>query len=286
MICIERMIPTTTPYADLHCHTLRSDGSVTPEELVRLAAARNLPAVAVTDHDTLSAGPELLALGQSLGVQVVPGVEISTKDPKTGRKAHILLYGPKKTQELGALCDEICRSRQKAGEEMLEKTQRHYPIPREIVQRHAQWAPALFKQHIMLALISAGYADVLYGPLFRELFDSKTGLAYSPVSYPNVHEALEVARASGGVAVLAHPSEYGSQALLGELAANGEIHGVEVWHPRNRLEELPQFQEIAQRHSLLMTGGTDFHGANTKRCLPLGSFMTPEEQWNLLAQRL
>ena len=73
---------------------------------------------------------------------------------------------------------------------------------------------------------------------------------------------------------------------MGELAANGEIHGVEVWHPRNRLEELPQFQEVAQRHGLLMTGGTDFHGANTKRCLPLGSFMTPEEQWDLLAQRL
>ncbi len=273
-------------YADLHCHTMRSDGSVLPEELVRLAAARRLPVVAITDHDTLSGTPELVKLGETLGVKVVPGVELSTNDPKTGRKAHILVYGIRNPQPISDLCEEICRSRQKAGEIMLEKTRKYYPIPREMVLRWGQFAPALFKQHIMLALMSAGYADIMYGSLFRELFDSKKGLAYSPVSYPNVHEALEVVRASGGIPVLAHPSEYGSQALLQELAASGEIDGVEIWHPRNPSEEVPSFIETAEKYGLLMTGGTDFHGGNTKKCLPLGSSTTPKEQWERLEERL
>ena len=101
-------------YADLHCHTMRSDGAVLPEELVRLAAAAGLPVVAITDHDTLSGTPELVSLGKELGVQVVPGVELSTLDPKTGRKAHILVYGIRNPEPITALCDEICRSRQAA----------------------------------------------------------------------------------------------------------------------------------------------------------------------------
>ena len=273
-------------YADLHCHTMRSDGAVLPEELVRLAAAAGLPVVAITDHDTLSGTPELVSLGKELGVQVVPGVELSTLDPKTGRKAHILVYGIRNPEPITALCDEICRSRQAAGEIMLEKTRKHYPIPRELVERWSCHSPALFKQHIMLALMSAGYADIMYGPLFKELFDSKKGLAYAPVHYPNVHEALEVVRASGGIPVLAHPSEYGSQALLQELAASGEIDGVEIWHPRNPTEEIPVFVETAEKYSLLMTGGTDFHGGNTKKCLPLGSSTARKEHWEKLAERI
>ncbi len=273
-------------FADLHCHTLRSDGSVMPEELVRLAAARKIPVVAITDHDTLSGTPQLVELGESLGVTVVPGVELSTTDPATGRKAHILVYGIQNPQGIEQLCEEICRSRQEAGEIMLEKTQRHYPIPREMVERHAKNAPALFKQHIMQALMDAGYTDTMYGPLFRELFDSKNGLAYSAVSYPNAHEALKIVRQSGGVAVLAHPAEYKSYDLLRQMAASGEIDGVEVWHPRNPPEDLPWLMEVASQHGLLMTGGTDFHGCKTKRGLPLGSYTAPEEHWKKLKAQM
>ena len=75
-------------------------------------------------------------------------------------------------------------------------------------------------------------------------------------------------------------------ALLQELAASGEIDGVEIWHPRNPAEEVPSFMETAEKYGLLMTGGTDFHGGNTKKCLPLGSSTAPKEQWERLAERL
>lgn len=273
-------------FADLHCHTMRSDGSAMPEEVVRIAAARGLPVLAVTDHDTLFDFPELESLGASLGVRVVPGLELSTFDPKTGRKAHILVYGVKNPQPLRTLCDRTCRSRQKMGEEMLEIVQQYYPIPKELVERWAQYSPAFFKQHIMLALMNAGYTNQMFGELFQKLFNSKTGLAYRAVTYPNVHEALEVVRQAGGVAVLAHPSEYKSQALLEELASSGEIDGVEIWHPRNPQKELPYFMEVAERFHLLMTGGTDFHGCNSKSPHPLGSYTAPKEQWERLAERL
>ena len=273
-------------FADLHCHTMRSDGSALPEEAVRMAASRDIPVLAITDHDCIGDLSEVESLGNSLGVRVVPGLELSTFDPKTGRKTHILVYGVKHPQPLKALCDQTCRSRQKAGEEMLEIVQQYYPIPQELVLRWSQYSPAFFKQHIMLALMNAGYTNQMFGELFQKLFNAKTGLAYRSVTYPNVHEALEVVRQAGGVSVLAHPSEYKSQELLQELASAGEIDGVEVWHPRNPQEELPFFMEIAERFHLLMTGGTDFHGSNRKNPLPLGSCTAPKEQWERLAERL
>ena len=132
---------------------------------------------------------------------------------------------------------------------MIEKISHRYPIDRDLVLRCAQGCVTLFKQHIMLALREAGIVDRLYGPLFRELF-GRGGCAYVPTQYPSVHEVARVARASGGVVVLAHPGEYKSLALLRQMAQNGEVDGAEYWHPRNTPEDKEEIAAIAAEFSL------------------------------------
>lgn len=270
---------------DLHVHSRYSDGSLFVRELVPMASKAGLSVMALTDHDTMAGWEEAIALGKTYRVSVIPGVEFSTRDPATGRKAHLLVYGPKKPDVLQPLCDRMAQERQKNAEQMIEKISHRYPIDRDLVLRCAQGCVTLFKQHIMLALREAGVVDRLYGPLFRELF-GRGGCAYVPTQYPSVHEVARVARASGGVVVLAHPGEYKSLALLRQMAQNGEVDGAEYWHPRNTPEDKEEIAAIAAEFSLLLTGGTDFHGSHSEPPHPLGAFQTPRETCYELLNRI
>lgn len=270
--------------ADLHCHTTCSDGTDTVEELVFMAKARGLSAVAVTDHDTFAGVRRAIQAGKQNGIRVVPGIEISTRDAKTGRKAHILCYGCPHPEQLELLCRRTVESRQQAALQMIQRVAQMYPISLEMVQRRAQGSQSLFKQHILHALMDAGYAHEIFGELFEKLFDSRRGLAYLPVTYPETREVLHAIRAAGGVAVLAHPGEYNSYALLEELAAAHQIQGVEVSHPRNKPGDEERFRAVAARYGLLITGGTDFHGAYTKVPHPLGTCTATDEELAALLQ--
>lgn len=270
--------------ADLHCHTQVSDGSVPVEEVVLMAKLRGLSAIAVTDHDTFAGAELAAAYGVKYGIQVIPGAEFSSIDSATSRKAHVLCYLCDDTDRLQNLCRTTCEARRKAGSLMLEKVMELYPIPAGMVMRRAQRSTCLFKQHIMHALIDAGYAHELFGSVFQKLFSSKNGAAYVKVEYPEVYDVIEQIHRAGGIAVLAHPSEYDSYGLLNSLASSHAIDGVEVWHPRNREGDERKFEEIAKENGLVMTGGTDFHGMYTKVSLPIGTCTTPDEQLKQLIQ--
>lgn len=268
--------------ADLHCHTQASDGSSTAEELVQMAKIRGLTAIAVTDHDTFAGVKNAVSCGKRYGVSVVPGAEFSAVDSETGRKAHILCYRCTSPELLEPLCRRTQQARQKAGEAMLEKAMAVYPFPAELALKFAQNSTSLFKQHIMRALVEAGYSSGIYSPVFNELFSSTNGKAYEPITYPEVHDVLELIHRAGGIAVLAHPGEYDSYGLLGRLAASHSLEGVEVWHPRNHPGDDRRLSQFARENGLLMTGGTDFHGLYTKIPHPIGSFTAPDNQLSLL----
>ncbi|HEX3017123.1 MAG TPA: PHP domain-containing protein [Caproicibacter sp.] len=270
--------------ADLHCHTKVSDGSVSIEEVVMMAKLRGLSALAITDHDTFAGTKKAVAFGRKIGLNVIPGAEFSSIDSATGRKAHILCYFCEDTDKLQNLCNTVCEARRKAGSAMLEKVMQIYPIPAGMVMRRAEGSITLFKQHIMHALIDAGYAHELFGTVFHKLFSSKDGLAYVKVDYPEVHDVIEQIHNAGGVAVLAHPAEYNSYDLLNQLATDREIDGVEVWHPRNGEGDEQKFASIARENGLFMTGGTDFHGMYTKISRPIGTCTAPDDQLEQLVQ--
>ncbi len=263
--------------ADLHCHTKYSDGSLTAEELVLLARRSGIDTIAVTDHDTFAGCERAASFGRKIGVRVLPGAEFSCVDPQTGRKAHVLCYQCSNPERLEPLCRKTCEARRKAGEAMLKKVMALYPISPQMVLRRAGCSTSLFKQHIMHALIDAGYAHEIFGPVFQKLF-SRGGLASEPVPYPDVHAVLKEIRQAGGIAVLAHPGEYDSYRLLEQLAADHEIDGVEVWHSKNKAGDAEKFETIARAGNLLMTGGTDFHGMYSKVPVHLGTCLTPDDQ--------
>lgn len=270
--------------ADLHCHTKYSDGSVDVEELMVMAKKRGLHTIAVTDHDTFAGVSRAKILGKQLGIDVICSTEISTCDYQRGRKAHILCYLCDNPGQLGDVLKQIVENRNRAGALMLEKVLAGYPVSAEMVSRRAMGSTCLYKQHIMHALMDAGYADSIYGDLFRELFDSKSGKAYANVEYPEVREMIGRIHEAGGLAVLAHPAEYDSYDLLEELTELG-LDGVEVWHPRNREGDEQRLREYAERHGLAATGGTDFHGMYSSRFNPVGTFTTSDEQLDALRKR-
>lgn len=271
--------------ADLHCHTKMSDGSVGIDELVLLAKKSGISTIAVTDHDTFAGSTRAKIFGDRHGIEVISGIELSAYDFVRKNNVHILAYFCESPARLEGLCKKIGDSRRRAANIMLQKVMCIYPIPAEMAIRRAQGSTNIFKQHIMHALIDAGFTDEIFGSVFQKLFSPRGGLAYCPVEYPDVHDVIDLVHSAGGLTVMAHPGEYSGMELLHELAEHGELDGVEVWHPRNPEENLEEYMDIARENDLIMTGGTDFHGLYTKVPHPLGTCTTPQEQLDALKKR-
>ena len=110
---------------DLHCHSKLSDGSTGLDDIVFYAKRAGLDALAITDHDTMSGVPRAEILGRRYGLTVIPGVEISTFDPNTGRRVHILCYLPHKSDALAGLLERTLEERRRSGERMIENVSRY-----------------------------------------------------------------------------------------------------------------------------------------------------------------
>lgn len=269
---------------DLHCHSKISDGSMGIEELLAMAKRRGLSAVSITDHDAVAGATRACIIGKRLGLEVIHGVEMSAYDRVRNRKVHILGYMCDSPDRLEGMCLRINNSRRTAAKEMVAKVLRYYPIVPETIARHASGSTNVFKQHIMHALLESGYTDSIYGDVFRKLFSSNGGRAFVPVEYPDVREIIHLIRSAGGLAVLAHPYIYDSTDLMKELADEGLLDGIEVWHPSNDDERISTLKAFAQEHNILMTGGTDFHGLYSDPARSLGSCGAPEDTVQLMKE--
>lgn len=240
---------------DLHCHTRMSDGTASIEELLALAQAKGIHILSVTDHNTFAGSTRALVTGKRMGITVVPGVEISTIDSSRGRPAHILCYFPENPNRLEGLLKKICDSRKRSMMISIQKVARIYPIPVDMIMKRSQGSTGIFKQHIMQALMDAGYTGEMFGDVYQKLFGKRIGLANTKTEYPDVLEAIQEVHDSGGLAVLAHPSEYGGMELLEELCQKKLIDGAEFHHPRNSEADMSVMQDLSQKHGIFLTGG-------------------------------
>lgn len=261
--------------ADLHCHTKLSDGSATIEEVVYMARRMGLTTIAVTDHDTQAGVARAVLMAKKYGITVIPGVELSAYDYARERKVHLLCYLPDSPGRLEGLCKQTLDSRSRANRRAAEFVIQHFPVSAEMINKRATGSTALYKQHIMHALVDAGCADRIFGRMFDFLF-GREGKAHVPVEYPDIFEALALVKDAGGIAVLAHPYAYDSLELLPELVKRG-LDGVEAWHPRQTEEQTAHLQKLAEEAGLLLTGGTDFHGGYAPRAQKIGKFVTPDD---------
>lgn len=184
--------------SDLHCHTKISDGSMGIEELIAIAKRRGLSAISVTDHDTTAAATRAVIIGRRQEVRVIHGVEFSTIDKARGNEAHLLCYLCDTPDRLEGLCRRTGESRRQAAMAMVRKVMRYYPITPELIVKCATGSTNIYKQHIMHALMDAGYADSIYGELYQKLFSPETGSALVEPEYPDVKEVLELIHSAGG----------------------------------------------------------------------------------------
>jgi predicted metal-dependent phosphoesterase TrpH len=269
---------------DLHCHTQLSDGSMSIDDLIFYAKRAGLDFIAVTDHDTMDGVARAEVLGRRYGINVLPAVELSCKDHGRNRKAHILCYLPDKPDRLQGICAQMLDSRTKAGKRIIRAVMRYYPVTEEHIARYTLGSKSIYKSHIIRALLDLGYDNQSHGSLYKELFDSETGICARECEYPDVYDALEIVHSAGGLAVLAHPPLYGSMELLGDLCEQKLLHGVEAFHPQVSGEDAKKIQEIAGEYGLFKTGGSDFHGFLTGRPNPLATRITTEDTLNAMYQ--
>lgn len=268
---------------DLHCHTKISDGSLGIEELIGVAKRRGLTAIGITDHDSTAGATRGAIIGKRQDFQVIQGVELSTFDTQRGQKAHLLCYLPDSPDRLQGICRRNTDSRKAAAVQMMRKLLRYYPITPELVVKCATGSLSIYKQHIMHALMDAGYTDSIFGPLYDKLFAPGEGTVLVEPEYPDTREVLQLIHSAGGIAVLAHPYTYHSEALMEELVPLG-LDGVEAYHPLHSQQQTDALLDFANTHNLLVTGGTDFHGMYSPDIRPMGSVTVEDSVLQALLQ--
>lgn len=247
---------------DLHTHSAVSDGTQAPADLVASAAAAGLDVVALTDHDTAAGWDEAREAGERLGVQVVPGTEVSCSTD--GVSVHLLSYLHDPASP--ALADELDRartSRETRARRIVERLGADVPISWEQVRAQVRDGATIGRPHIADALVAAGIvAD--RGAAFAGLLSSR-GRYYVRHYAPEPVDAVRLVVAAGGVPVMAHPLAR----LRGRVVDDGVIEamadaglaGLEVDHRDNDPGAREHLRSLAARLGLLVTGSSDYHGA-------------------------
>ncbi len=235
-----------------------------PEALAE-AKKRGLDCVSFVDHDTTAGTAEALALGSALGIQVIPGVEISAYDFRRSRKVHILGYSyTLPAPAIRKLCDPILRARDAMTVAQIGILRAAgYPVSVEEVRREAGNAAGstatLYKQHIMALLCGKKLADGYYGETYRKIFKNG-GICDLEIVYADVFGAVRAVREDGGYAILAHPGQLDSWDIIDELVDAG-LDGIELFHEDHDGTHRRLVRKAKARHPhLILTGGSDDHG--------------------------
>ncbi len=254
---------------DLHTHTHCSDGKLSPYELVEKARDIGLAAIAVTDHDTTNGVMEAVEAGEQLGVEVLPGVEISALYPSG--TLHILGYDLEiETSFLQQRLQDFVDARNKRNPEILQKlSDLGYTLEMEEVKALAG-GYVINRPHIARAMLNRGYVSSI-----QEAFDrflAYGGPAYAPKEVFTPEESIEIIHRAGGVAVLAHPDQLKAKSLADTVKEMEHfielgIDGIEAYHGECSSENAQAYDQFARNHDLLITGGSDYHGDTKHRDL-------------------
>lgn len=261
--------------ADLHIHTTASDGRYTPTEILRQAREAGLRYIAITDHDTVD-GLLLLEQQGSLatedGLTLICGIEFSTDLPD--HEVHILGYHIDIHQpELREQLTLLTQSRRTRTRRIVEKlVALGFNITYQEVLDIAGAATSIGRAQISKTLVAKGYFSTV-GDVFEKLL-AKGGPAYVPHDKLSPAGVIALIRKAGGIAVLAHPGLVGDDQVVLEVIQTG-IDGLEVYHPRHDAKQTEQYLELARRHRLLVTGGSDFHGIPRRFPETLGVVTVP-----------
>ncbi|MBD1371244.1 PHP domain-containing protein [Hazenella sp. IB182357] len=245
---------------DLHTHTTASDGILTPEKVVRRAASKGLLAIAITDHDTVSGIEEAQKTGDEVGVEILPGVELSTL--WKGTEVHILGYGIDfHNTEFKRLLEKQ-RNVRKIRNEMMIARLNDLGIPITLAEVNARKRPEMKdlnvgRPHIAEVLMERGVVSSVTEAFER--FLGKDGMAYVTPKRISPLDAISLVHQFGGAAVLAHPGLYDQDEII-PILAEQQLDGMEVDYPEHNEKKRTHYRQLAEKYQLLQTAGSDFHG--------------------------
>lgn len=256
---------------DLHTHTTASDGSFTPTELVKHAEEKGLAAVAVTDHDTVNGIAEAMKAAKNLSVELIPGIEISSAYDKL--EVHIVgLFVNHSNKAFTDKLEQLRFSREERNRKMIQRlNDLGIDISYSEVNTYAKGG-IITRAHFAGVLLQKGYIKSTNEAFKRYIGDKSP--AYIPRELPSYRYAAELIREAGGIAILAHPLLYKINADLRERMLtdmkNCGLTGIEAYYSTHSSADVEYIKSLAQKHGLLLSGGSDFHGIN-KKDLELGT---------------
>lgn len=255
---------------DLHIHSNASDGNLRPSELIEYAARLGVTSLALTDHDTMNGIDEARNAADKMGIEFLPGVELSTLDGEV--EVHMLGYFSSMPQAIQQRLEELRQLRIARLDRIIRGLNSSgIELDHGDIEKTDGAAPG--RVHVARALIGKGYATTVSDAFKRYLVPGKPGFFQREKLSPE--EAVELIHDGGGLAVLAHPGII--QADPRTLGArilrylDAGMDGVEVYHSRHTPTERRRFRELASDNRRLITGGSDYHGL-PGAVLPGGNF--------------
>ncbi|MGE5316290.1 MAG: PHP domain-containing protein [Acidobacteriota bacterium] len=271
-----------TAKADLHMHTVHSDGILTVAQLLDECARRGLTTISITDHDSVEAFPEAIERGAALGIEVIVGVELSAAFED--RDVHILGYFMDHQNE--RLRDYLVffrRERVRRAERIVKKLNNlNVPLTMDEVMKCAGDG-AVGRPHIATALLNAGLTRS-----YQEAFERYIGNhcpAFEKKFQLTPPDAVALISSSGGLSFLAHPGKYITDDMLQHLIKAG-LDGIEVIHPAHTNELIAHYRGVVNEYCMLESGGSDFHGGNKNDDATLGTMSVDPEVVSVMKRRL
>lgn len=260
-------------FADLHIHTYFSDGTLSPEETIEEAHRHGLKCIAVTDHDTLDGIAPTIEAAKKYGIEVISGVEISTQI--NGRDIHILAYlFDHNDKEFQTKLRSMQDSRVPRMREMIEKLNGLgiCDISLEEICAKTQ-SNSVGRLHLAQALVAKNHVKNVKEAFDKYLADDKP--AYVGKQKLSPEDAFAMIKRAGGVSVMAHPMMTGADELIPRFVSAG-LDGLEVFYPHIMEKIIEYYKKLAVKHNLVLTGGSDAHGA-AKQHTYIGKVKVPYE---------
>ena len=245
---------------DLHVHTTASDGTCTPTEVVHLAKEKGLAAIAITDHDTVAGYDEAAKAGEELGIEVVPGIEISTRYLGP---VHILgYYLDPDSAGLTEVSSWLVKDRDRRNERIVA-LMRADGLDVDYERMRERFGAVIGRPHFAKMLVEMGIAQSINDAFAR--FVERGQKYYVARNFLPIERSIRLIRESGGVPVMAHPFQYKLndaqlRELIGLCIKNG-LMGMECRYSGYSEEQCRYLLSLAKEYALIPTGGSDFHGS-------------------------
>ncbi|MFK4763490.1 PHP domain-containing protein [Desulfobaculum sp. SPO524] len=250
------------PIIDLHTHSTASDGTLTPTELIRLAKERDIAALALTDHDTVSGLGEAFAAGEQYGVEVIGGCELSVSSDH-GFMHIVGLFLPERPERLVEKITTLTEHRQNRNTLILEKLRSGGVAITDEELRAKAGNGSIGRPHIAQLLLEKGHVPTIQAAFTDYLGDK--GRAYVPKAKLTPEEAIALLKSEGATVILAHPftlrlAYEDLYHCLKGLKAMG-LDGLECHYTEHSNRLTKEYEGLAYRLDLAVSGGSDFHGS-------------------------